>query len=64
MKSVLKEVVKMAIVIVLALIYGWFCLSFAWSLDDMSTAEKVAGVMWGFLMVPMYEGVKRVLRLQ
>lgn len=64
MKKVLNEVSKFSIALVLGLIYMWFALSFAWSLDDMSTAEKVAGVMYGFLMIPMYEGVKRVLRLQ
>lgn len=64
MKAILNEVAKMAIAIVLGLVYGWFCLSFAWSLDDMSTAEKVAGVLYGFLMVPMYEGMKRMLGLR
>lgn len=64
MKSFMKEIVKMAVAIVLALVYGWFLLSFAWSLDDMSTGEKVAGVVYGFAMVPMYEAIKKIAGLR
>ena len=64
MKAIMKEVAKMAIAIVLALVYGWFCLSFAWSFDDMSTAEKVAGIIYSFAMIPMYDGIKKVTGLR
>lgn len=64
MKSLLKMVVRMVIGIVLGLVYGWFVLSFAWSFDDMSVAEKIAGVVYGFCMMPLYECITRALRLQ
>lgn len=54
----------MAVALVLGLVCMWFVLSFAWSADEMSVAEKAAGVVYGILMVPLYEGIKRVLRLQ
>lgn len=63
MKRFLKETVKMLIAVMLGLVYMWFALSFAWSLDDMSVAEKIAGVAYAFLMMPIYEGIKRLLRL-
>lgn len=53
----------MLIVMMLGLVYMWFVLSFAWSLDDMSVTEKIAGVAYAFLMMPIYEGIKRLLRL-
>lgn len=64
MRNILKEVAKMSIAFVLGIIYMWFALSFAWSLDDMSTAEKVAGIAYGFAMIPMYEGIKKVTGLR
>ncbi len=63
MKKIFKEAVKMLLAVVLGLVYMWFALSFAWSLDDMSVAEKIAGVAYAFLMMPIYEGIKRLLRL-
>lgn len=63
MKKVLTETAKMLFALALGLIYMWFALSFAWSLDDMSTAEKVAGVIYCFAVMPIYEGIKRLLRL-
>lgn len=53
----------MLVALMLGLVYMWFVLSFAWSLDDMSMAEKVIGVTYTFLMIPIYEGVKKLLRL-
>ncbi len=53
----------MLVALVLGLVYMWFALSFAWSLDDMSVVEKIAGVAYAFLMMPIYEGIKRLLRL-
>lgn len=63
MRKVLNEAAKFSVAVVLGLIYVWFMLSFAWSLDDMSTAEKVAGVIYCFAVMPIYEGIKRLLRL-
>lgn len=53
----------MLVAVVLGLVYMWFVLSFAWSLDDMSVVEKIAGVAYAFLMMPIYEDIKRLLRL-
>lgn len=63
MKSFLKELAKMLVAVVLGLAYMWFVLSFAWSLDDMSMSEKIVGVAYIFLVMPIYEGVKKLLRL-
>lgn len=63
MKRIFKEAVKMLVAVVLGLVYMWFALSFAWSLDDMSVVEKIAGVAYTFLMMPIYEGIKKLLRL-
>ena len=63
MKKVLNEMSKFSIALVLVLIYMWFFMSFAWSLDDMSTAEKVSGIVYGFAMVPMYELIKKLAGL-
>lgn len=52
MKKIFKEAVKMLVAVVLGLVYMWFALSFAWSLDDMSVAEKIAGVAYAFLITP------------
>ena len=63
MTRICKEVAKMLTAVVRCLVYLWFALSFVWSLDDMSVAEKVVGVAYLFLMVPLYEGAKRLLRI-
>lgn len=62
MKKVLKEAAKMLLAVALGLIYMWFLLSFKWCFDDMSTAEKVVGIAYGFVMVPMYYGIKALGR--
>lgn len=64
MKTIISETVKTVVALVLGLVGMWFVLSFAWSADEMSVAEKAAGVIWSILVVPMYEGIKRVLRLR
>ena len=64
MKRVLKEVAKMAIAIVLGLIYMWFVLSFKWSHDDMSTLEKCIGIVYSFAMVPGYYKLTDVMKLR
>ena len=64
MKRIFKEAVKMQVAVMFGLVYVWFALSFAWSLDDMSVAERIAGVAYILLMMPMYEGIKRLLGLK
>lgn len=54
----------MQVAVMFGLVYVWFALSFAWSLDDMSVAERIAGVAYILLMMPMYEGIKRLLGLK
>lgn len=53
---------KLLTAVMLGLFYMWFLLSFAWSLDDMSMAEKTMGMAYVFLMIPIYEGVKAIGR--
>ena len=64
MKQFLKEVAKMAIAVVLGLIYLWFLLSFKWSIEDMSTLEKCVGIVYGFVMVPVYYKLTDVMKLR
>lgn len=64
MQKMFREAVKIPVAVVLSLVYMWFALSFAWSLDDMSVAEKVLGVAYAFLMMPIYEGIKRLVGLK
>ena len=54
MKTLLKELARISIAIVMSLVYAWFLLSFAWSIDEMSQLEKFAGIVYGFVMVPLY----------
>lgn len=64
MEKIISETLKMVVALVLGLVCMWIVLSFAWSADEMSVAEKVAGVIYIILMVPLYEGIKRVLGLR
>lgn len=64
MKTIISETAKTVVALVLGLVGMWFVLSFAWSLDEMPVVEKAAGVIIGIIMVPVYEGIKRVLRLR
>lgn len=64
MKSIMNEMAKTAIALVLGLIGMWFLLSFQWSPADMSPAEKVAGAVYCIVMVPAYYGIKRVTGLR
>ena len=63
MKKLLNEMIKVLVAVILCMACLWFVLSFAWSSDDMSTAEKIAGVVMFLCVGPMYEGLKRVMRL-
>lgn len=58
----MKTVLKMTLAVFLGIVCMWFVLSFKWSYDDMSLPEKVIGVAYFFLMVPIYEGVKALGR--
>lgn len=64
MKKFFNEVAKLLIALLLGLVYMWFVLSFAWSLDDMSMVERIVGVVYCATMMPLYYGIKKVLRLQ
>lgn len=64
MKSVLNELIKVAIALVLGLVFMWFLLSLSWSRDEMSVAERVVGVVYMMLAVPCYYGIKKVLGLR
>ena len=50
--------------LVLGLIYLWFLLSFKWSIEDMSTLEKCVGIVYGFVMVPVYYKLTDVMKLR
>lgn len=63
MKKIFKEVAKFLVAIVLGLVYMWFVLSYAWSIDEMSQTEKILGMAYIIIMVPMYCCIKRFLRL-
>ena len=60
----MKSILKYSIAFVLGLIYMWFILSFGWSLDDMSLAERTAGVIYIHAMIPMYDGIKKMTGLR
>ena len=62
MEKFLIEAAKMLLAVMLGLVYIWFILSFKWSFDDMSTAEKIIGIVYAFVMIPLYEGIKYVGR--
>ena len=61
---ILNEMLKAVIIVVLMLVLGWFVLSAAWSADEMSLLEKMAGFVYSLAMVPLYYGLKGVLRLR
>lgn len=62
MKKVLKSSAKFLIALLLDLAYGWFALSSAFSADEMSEVEKVAGVVYSVTMIPLYIGVTRLFK--
>ena len=64
MKKVLKAGVRFLIAITMGLVYMWFLLSFKWSLDDMSTIEKIVGIVYAIVMVPGYFKLTEVMRLR
>lgn len=63
MKTILNEAAKFSIAFVLGLIYLWFFFSFAWSSGEMSTGEQIAGIVYCMVVIPLYVGIKRALRL-
>lgn len=64
MKKVLKAGMRFLIAVAMGLVYMWFLLSFKWSLDDMSTLEKCVGIVYSFVMVPMYFKLTDVMGLR
>lgn len=63
MKKLLQEMIKALVALSLGVFFMWFLLSFGWSGDEMSVSEQILGVVYGFVMVPLYEGIKKVMRL-
>lgn len=57
-ERVMKTMMKMTLAVFLALVWMWFALSFKWSYQDMSMAEKVVGIVYMLTMVPIYCGIK------
>ena len=61
--KIMKAAVRFLIALVMGLIYMWL-LSFKWSLDDMSTIEKIVGIVYAIVMVPGYFKLTEVMRLR
>lgn len=57
-ERIMKTLLKMVLALTLGLIWIWFVLSFKWSYEDMSMAEKVVGIIYSVTMVPIYCGIK------
>lgn len=56
-----KELKKMAVALLVGTGYMWFLLSFGLCADEMGTVEKVAGMVYFVVMVPLYVWLKRVV---
>ena len=54
----------MRIAFIMGCIYMWFCLSFSWSIDEMSALEKTIGIAYAIAMVPVYFGLTKKLGLR
>lgn len=64
MMTIMKAAVRFLIAVVMGLVYMWFMLSFKWCLDDMSTLEKVVGIVYAIVMVPGYFKLTEVMKLR
>lgn len=65
MKEKIKnEMLKGLITVALLLVLGWFALSAAWSGEEMTLMERLAGFVYSVAMVPTYYGMKRLLGLR
>ena len=64
MKKLLKESVRFVLAVLLGLVGLWFVLSLSWSSGDMGVCEKVAGVLYLAVMVPVYVWVCRALGVE
>ena len=62
--KIMKAAVRFLIALVMGLIYMWFLLSFKWSLDDMSTIEKVVGIVYGARLLQTDRGDEVALTKQ
>ncbi len=56
-KNVLKSAFRLLLAVAMGLVYGWFVLSFKWSLDEMGFWERCAGVVYFLTAVPVYYGL-------
>ncbi len=64
MKSILNDMMKIVIIAVLGLVYVWFIVSLAWSRDEMSRTEVLLAIAYSISVLPLYEGIKRVMGLR
>lgn len=63
MKTV-KKAGRFLIALLMGLVYMYILLSAAWSFGDMSTTEKVLGIVYIIMMIPVYDKLVNVLNLR
>lgn len=63
MKTV-KTAGRFLIALLMGLVYMYILLSAAWSFSDMSTTEKVLGIVYIIMMIPVYDKLVNVLNLR
>ncbi|MBR0183055.1 MAG: hypothetical protein IJQ05_07270 [Bacteroidaceae bacterium] len=63
MKTV-KTAGRFLIALLMGLVYMYILLSAAWSFGDMSTTEKVLGIVYIIMMIPVYDKLVNVLNLR
>lgn len=63
MKTV-KTAGRFLIALLMGLVYMYILLSAAWSFGDMSTTEKVLGIVYIIMMIPVYDKLVKVLNLR
>ncbi|MBQ7451041.1 MAG: hypothetical protein IJ606_02565 [Bacteroidaceae bacterium] len=63
MKTV-KTAGRFLIALLMGLVYMYILLSAAWNFGDMSTTEKVLGIVYIIMMIPVYDKLVKVLNLR
>ena len=63
MKTV-KTAGRFLIALLMGLVYMYILLSAAWSFGDMSTTEKVLGIVYIIMMIPVYDKLVNILNLR
>ena len=64
MKNIMQVFMKLFVSTVLGFVFMYFMLSFCWSASDMSSAEKITGIVYCMLVLPLYYGLMRVTGLR